>query len=133
MKTEFRAHAKIISRFGGERTVDLGELTPGVYALAISGDGSLAADPCTLIDMVSVTGSTGFQRLSELSAQKWHLRVEREGRIALNYGDSVTIGSLIIDGQPHNGVYVTSTTHPDAVTGCGVLRIDQSGLIMIVR
>jgi hypothetical protein len=69
----------------------------------------------------------------ELSAQKWHLRVESQGRIALNYGDLVTMGSLSVNGEPYNGVYAGSATRPDVVTGHGVLRIEQSGWLMIVR
>jgi hypothetical protein len=116
-----------------ERIVELGELTPGSYTLSISGDGSQAADPCTLIDLVSVSGTTGFKGVELLSNENWHLSVDAQGQIALNYSGLVTMGSFAINGELYSGVYVNAATHPGLVTGSGTLRIHQSGMIFILR
>ena len=123
----------VTDHFYNESVVDLGELSPGSYTLSFAGDGSLAGDPCTLIDSISVTGSSGYLGADALSSRNWHLMVETAGRIALNYSGLVTVGSLTIDGERYSGVYVTATSHPALVTGGGVLRINQSGLFMILR
>jgi len=116
-----------------ERTVVLGELTPGSHTLSISGVDPIPTGFCTLIDLVSVTGTTGFQGTESLSSENWHLSVDAQGQIALNYSGLVTLSSLTINGEPYSGVYVNATTHPGLVTGSGTLRINQSGLIFILR
>ncbi len=70
---------------------------------------------------------------SELSLRNLNLRVEATGRIALNYSGLATIESLCVDGETFTGVYVTAGSHPDLVTGEGTLRIEQSGLLIILR
>ncbi|MDA3926261.1 MAG: FAD-dependent oxidoreductase [Kiritimatiellae bacterium] len=123
----------VTDQYYNERTVMLGELAPGNHTLSIAGDSSLATDPITLIDRVSVTGTTGFLRAESLSNKNWHLSVDAQGQIALNYSGLVTLGSLTVNGVAYSGVYVDATTHPDFVTGSGTLRINQSGLIFILR
>ncbi|MDD2600613.1 MAG: FAD-dependent oxidoreductase [Kiritimatiellae bacterium] len=123
----------VTDRFFRERRVLLGELEPGSYTLLFQGDSSLVADPCTLIDLVAVSGTTGFQSLESLSSENWDLRVDSQGQIALNYNGTVNLGSLTVDGIPFKGVYINAETHPGLIVGSGTLRIKQSGLIILIR
>ena len=106
---------------------------PGSYVLAFEGDGSLASDPCTLVDRVRVDGLSGLGGVAELSNEETVLEIENGAAMELDYSGIVTVGELIIDGVSYGAGLYGASTDPDVFSGTGVIRRKSGGTVFILK